>query len=57
MKRILFALMAIVAIAMTGAFVGCEEKGEPNPDDNRPSRFDTTSSDTTPSYPSINLWT
>ena len=34
MKKILFALMAVAAIAMTGSFAGCKDKGEPNPDDN-----------------------
>lgn len=42
MKRILFALMAVAAIAMTGSFAGCKSKGEPDPDENIPSRLDTT---------------
>lgn len=45
MKRILFALMAVAAIAMMGSVAGCKSKGEPDPEDNVPSRFNL---DTTP---------
>ena len=53
MKRIFFALMAVAAIAMMGSFAGCKDKGEPNPDENAPRRFDSTQFDVTPPYPSI----
>ncbi len=50
MKRIFFALMAVAAIAMMGSFAGCKDKGEPNPDENAPRRFDSTQFDVTPPY-------
>ena len=55
MKRIFFALMAVAAIAMTGSFAGCKSKGEPDPDENAPRRFDSTQFDfdITPPYPTI----